>query len=305
MRIILLGGSGLLGRHLARHLVARGDEVLVLGRDAERIRRRVPAGVRVGSWSSDDVTGLASAVSGVDAVVNLAGAPIGPWPWTLGRRRSIVESRLASTRALVAALAALPEDRRPSVFVNLSGTDRYTGQDATEATEASPSGAGFLAELCLAWEAEAVRAGGLGVRVVLLRTGFVLARDAAVLRLYALPFRFGLGGPLGNGRQWMSWIHVDDWVGIACLAIDDERVAGPLNAVAPIPARQADVAAAIGAALGRRSWLAVPAGLIRLALGEASILALGSRRVAPAVVTALGYDFRQPDLAAALLDVLG
>lgn len=305
MRVVLLGGGGLLGRHLARRLVTRGNEVLVLGRNPDRIRRRVPVGARVGGWSPDDVSGLAASVSGADAVVNLAGAPIGPWPWTRRRRRSIVESRLGSTRALVAALAALPAERRPRTLVNASGTDRYTGQDATEATEASPSAEGFLAELCLAWEAEAVRAGGLGVRVVLLRTGFVLARDAAVLRLYALPFRIGLGGRLGNGGQWMSWIHVEDWVGIACLAIDDERVAGPLNAVAPNPARQADVAAAIGAALGRRSWLAAPAALIRLALGEASILALGSRRVAPTVATALGYRFRQPDLLAALRDVLG
>jgi uncharacterized protein (TIGR01777 family) len=142
------------------------------------------------------------------------------------------------------------------------------------------------------------------MRVAILRIGFVLAPDATVLRLYALPFRLGLGGPLGTGQQWMSWIHVDDLVGLFLLALDDPRVDGIVNAVAPQPAREADVAAAIGGALGRRSWLPVPAFLIRLAMGESSILALGSRRIVPARALELGYVHRRPELSAAVAAIL-
>ena len=305
MKVAIVGGSGLLGRHISAELLGRGDRVLILSRDPGRVRRRLSPDVIVTGWSVADPAGLATILGDVDAVINLAGVPVGPRPWTPGRRRAILRSRLDATGAIVAAIARLGSERRPRVLVSASGTDGYTGLDASPATEASPSSDGFLARVCLAWEAEAGRARELGVRVAILRIGFVLARDATVLRLYALPFRLHLGGPLGDGRQWMSWVHVDDVVALFLFALDDRRVDGIVNAVAPQPARQAEVAAAIGAALHRRSWLPVPAPLIRLAMGGASTLALGSRRIVPQRPAELGYRFRRPELRSAVADALG
>jgi len=304
MKVAIVGGSGLIGRHLASSLIGDGADVLVVTRDVDRARRRGAVG-QLAAWSTGDPRALASALSAADAVVNLAGVPIGPWPWWLpGRRRAIVRSRIESTRAIVEALRLLPDDRRPHTLVSVSGTDGYEGMDSVPATESTPFSDGFLARLCRAWEGEARRADALGVRVAIVRIGFVLARGAPAVAVYALPFRFHLGGPLGSGRQWMSWVHLDDVVGLARLAIDDERIDGPLNAVSPEPARQSEVAAAIGSATHRRSWLRIPAPLIRLAMGEAAILPLGSRRILPARALELGYRFRWTDLGPAIADVL-
>lgn len=305
MKVALVGGTGLLGRHIAAALRARGDEVLVLGRRESRWGAcRNPAPGRR-SWVPGDAADLASSLGGCDAVVNLAGTPVGPRPWTRGRRRAILESRLRATRTIVAALVLLPPPDRPRVLVSASGTDAYTGRDAAPATEASEPSHGFLARVCLAWEAEAERARSSGVRVVVLRVGFVLARDAAALRLYALPFRLGLGGPIGDGRQWMSWIHIDDVARIVCAAIDDDGLDGIVNAVGPEPARQAEIAAAIGRALGRRSWLRVPALIVRTVMRSQSILPLGSRRIVPTRLLERGFSFRWTDLESAMADALG
>jgi uncharacterized protein (TIGR01777 family) len=304
VKVAIVGGSGLLGRHLSAGLRDRRDDVMVLSRDPDRARRGINSDIGVARWSSADPAGLAEILRNVDGVINLAGVPVGPLPWTPGRRRAIVASRLDATRSIVAAIGSLPIDERPRVLVNASGTDSYTGRDSAPATESTPSSDGFLARVCLAWEAEAGRARRFGVRVPLIRIGFVLARDAPVLRLFALPFRLHLGGRLGNGRQWMSWIHVDDLVSLLMLALDDERVDGIVNAVTPTPVRESRVAAAIAIALGRRCWLAIPAPLIRVAMGEASILALGSRRVVPTRASELGFRFRWLDLEAAMKDVL-
>jgi uncharacterized protein (TIGR01777 family) len=198
----------------------------------------------------------------------------------------------------------LPNDRRPKVLVNVSGSDSYQGLDETPATEADAGAGGFLGDLCREWEATALAAEAFGVRVTIVRNGFVIGRDAKALGLLVLPFRVHLGGPIGSGRQWMSWVHVDDVTGIMRLAIDSESITGPINAVSPQPARESEVAAAIGSALRRRSWLRVPALPIRLMLGEASVLILGSVRAIPARAVDLGYEFRWPDLRSALADVL-
>jgi uncharacterized protein (TIGR01777 family) len=198
----------------------------------------------------------------------------------------------------------LPPERRPSVLVNVSGSDAYQGLDTAPATESDDRATGFLADLCREWEHAARRAEELGVRVAIVRNGFVIGPDAKALRLLVLPFRLHLGGRLGSGRQWMSWVHVDDVVGIMQLAIDDDRATGPFNAVSPEPARESEVAAAIAAALGRRSWLPAPALPIRLVLGEVSVLVLGSVRAIPTRATALGYRFRWTDLRDAMRDVL-
>jgi hypothetical protein len=302
--IAIAGGSGFIGQHVASSLVARGDDVVVLSREPDRARRRGRTHGRFVPWTGGDPEEASRLLEGVDAVVNVTGVPVGPRPWTPGRRRAIRASRLGPTTTLVEAIRRLPADRRPSVLVNVSGSDGYQGLDATPATEADDRATGFLADLCHEWEAAARAAEELGLRVAIVRNGFVIGPDAKALQLLVLPFRLHLGGPLGSGRQWMSWVHVDDVAGIMRMAIDDRRASGPFNAVSPEPVHEADVAAAIGRALGRRSWLPVPALPIRLALGDVSVLVLGSVRAIPTRAPALGYRFRWTNLDEAVKDVL-
>jgi uncharacterized protein len=302
--IVIAGGSGFIGQHLAASLVARGDDVIVLSRDPGRATRRGRTHGRLARWTGTDPDELAGVLEGVDAVVNVTGVPVGPRPWTPGRRRAIRASRLGPTRTIVEAIRRLPAERRPSVLVNVSGSDGYQGLDATPATEADDRAPGFLADLCHEWEAAARAAEQLGVRVAIVRNGFVIGPDAKALELLVLPFRLHVGGRLGSGRQWMSWVHVDDVVGIMTMAIDTPEARGPFNAVSPEPVHEADVAAAIGRALGRRSWLHVPSLPIRLVLRDVSVLILGSVRAIPTRASALGYRFRWTDLDAAMRDVL-
>jgi uncharacterized protein (TIGR01777 family) len=289
-------------------LTADGWSVDVLSRDASRADRRLPKGARAVAWSGRPDAGsasdLARVLDGASAVVNLAGTPIAPLPWTAGRRRSILQSRLASTAAIVQGIAALPVDRRPGVLVNASGADIYTGRDATPADEQTPPVDDFLGNVCVRWEAAAQAAEPLGVRVVRIRTAVVLARGAVYVRLVSLPFRLFVGGRIGSGRQWFSWIHLDDLVGLYRLAIDDARISGPMNGTSPEPVRERDLAAAMGRAMHRPNWLPVPGWALRLLLREESVLALGSRRVVPSVAAAAGYVFRWSDLTQALADVI-
>ncbi len=304
MNVVILGGSGRIGRALTVSLLSDGHGVVVLSRRPARARAARIDGSTVLGWAPTDLPGLASALAGSDAVINLAGTPVGPWPWTSGRRRAIVDSRLGPTSALVAALASLEPDDRPGVLISVSGTDRYTDVDATEAVESTPSGDGFLAAVCEAWEAHARVAESLGLRVIILRIGFVIAHGGPIMRLFALPFRVGLGGPLGNGRQWFSWVHLDDVVGLIRAALTDDQYSGPINVTSPTPVHQSDLAAAIGRVLHRPARFRTPARLIRLVMGEVSTLALGSRRVVPARALELGYRFRWTDLDAALRHAL-
>ena len=303
MKVAIVGGSGYIGRAIVKALVARGDEVTVLSRSSRQAP--IAPGVSSKTYAVDRPADLARQLFGHDAVVNVAGTPVGPRPWTPGRKRAILSSRIDTTRSVVAALALLPAEGRPSVMVNVSGTDRYTNLPGGPATEASPSAGGFLAALCLDWEAEADRAREVGVRVAIVRVGFVLGRGGHILPLLALPFRLFVGGPIGSGRQWMSWIHLDDVAGIFVAALDDPRIDGPVNAVSPEPIREADMAAAIGAALRRPSWFRVPAVLVRLVMREQATLILDSRRIAPARLQELGYHFRWTDLRSAVADALG
>ncbi len=305
MRVVIAGGSGMVGRHLARALLADGWAVDVLTRDPERIASRLPAGARAVAWTPGSTTGLEGALDGSDGVINLAGVSLGPRPWTPGRKRAILSSRLAATSTIVAALRALPPDRRPAVLVNASGSDVYTGRDREPADESTEPSRDFLADVCLRWEAAAREAEPLGVRVALVRTAIAFAADAPVLRLLALPFRLFVGGRLGSGRQWFSWIHVDDLVGIYRLALTDPSIAGPINGAAPEPCREAELAAALGRTLHRPSWLPAPAWALRLVLRDQATLLIGSRRVVPARALAAGYRFQHAALDEALADVLG
>jgi uncharacterized protein len=307
MKVVLAGGTGLIGTALTRELAGAGHDVAVLTRRPPGAVSGLPEGARAARWSpGGPAADWAGVLEGAGAVVNLAGASVGTRPWTAGRRREILESRLHATSVLVAAMATLPAAARPGALVSASGVDYY-GERGDEVLdeESAPGDAAFLAGVCARWEAAACEAEPLGVRVVRARTGLVLARQALALRLQALPFRLFAGGPTGSGRQWVSWVHLDDVVGLYALAAQDGALSGPLNLVAPEPVRSADLAAAIGRALRRPVWLRQPAPLLRLALRRQSELLLVGHRVLPRVALGRGYEFRRPVLGPALAEALG
>jgi hypothetical protein len=302
MKIVIAGGSGFLGRALTGRLVADGHQVLVLTRGGEPSRPW--EGTRsTAAWIPNGTAGdWAAAMDGADAVVNLAGASIGDARWTKERKAAIVDSRIDATRSLVAAVGGLRNP--PSVFVSSSAQGYYGDRRDEELTEDAAPSRDFLAGVCVRWEAEARKAADK-CRVVTLRTGIVLAADGGALPRMLLPFRLGAGGPFGAGRQFMSWIHVDDWVGIARLALRDPHVDGPVNLGSPAPVRNREFAGALGRALHRPSLVRTPALALRLALGEmAQPLLLASTRMVPAAALACGYRFEHSDVAGALKAVL-
>ena len=304
MKVAIVGGTGLVGRALTRSLIGDGHDVLVLSRDPSRRAGRVEAPARIAAWSTADNVGLARAIDSVDAVVCVAGARVAPLRWTKRRKRTITSSRTETIGAIVDALARLPADRRPARLVVVSGIDAYPespGDDPVPWTEADPMGGEFLARVSKAVEDEADRAETLGVRVAKLRQGHVLARDAELVWYLALPVRLFFGGRLGSGRQWMSWVHIDDSVALFRRAITD--LDGVVNVTSPGAVRQIDFVRAVARRVHRPVWFPTPAWLVRLVLGEQAALLLGSRRVAPARAEAVGYDFRYRTIDDALDDV--
>lgn len=280
MRVAVLGGSGFIGRHLQQALERRGDAV-------------VQASLR-------DPQAGANAVRDCDVIVNLAGEPIAQ-RWTAAAKRAIVESRTVAPRAMLAALAAAPF--RPSAYISASAVGYYGTSETRTFAEDDGPGNGFLAETCAAWEQEAQRAEGLGMRVAVIRTGVVLANDGGALQKMLPPFRLGLGGKIGTGSQWFSWIHSDDAVGIYLLAVDG--ASGILNATSPHPQTNETVTSALGRALHRPTILPAPAFVLRAMLGEGADVLLEGQRVVPARTEALGYRFRFPALEDALADLVG
>lgn len=293
MKVVVAGANGLIGSHLVRALRGRGDEVAALVRSP-----RAPGDVR---WDPGSADGWTRALDGCDAVVNLAGANVGAKRWSEGYKREIRESRIRSTRALVDAMAAA--ERRPRVFVSASAVGYYGGRGDEEVTESTPAGSDFLAQVCREWEGEASRAEQLGVRTVLLRTGVVLDRNDGALKKMIPPFKAFVGGPVGSGRQWVPWIHIEDEVGIILWAIDG-GVRGPVDAVSPNPARMKEFARELGRALGRPALFPVPGAALRLAVGEMAEVLLDGQKASARKAVDGGYRFRFGDLPGALRDVL-
>jgi len=299
MNVFVTGATGLIGRAVCEALLARGHRVTALSRSAAAATTRLPAGVRMvtgdpaapGAWQEE--------LARTDACVNLAGEPLAGGRWTAERKRRIRESRVASTRNVAAAIRA----GGPAVLVSGSAVGFYGTRGDEVLGEGAAAGEGFLAEVCREWEGAAAAAAARA-RVVLLRTGIVLARHGGALPRLVRPFELFAGGPLGGGAFFQPWIHLADEVGLVLLALEDERVSGPLNAVAPEPVRNRELARAIGAVLGRPSAVPAPAFAIRLVLGEMADTVLASQRVVPEKAVALGYRFRFPELEAALRDLL-
>lgn len=254
-------------------------------------------------WSPETGAGAwAVAVQAADVVINLAGEGIADKRWSPARKEAILQSRVQATRAIAAVLR---EAVRPAVFLSGSAIGIYGHRGDDIVTEADAPGSDFLSHVCVSWEAEANAVADV-TRVVLLRTGIVLARDGGALPQMALPFRFFAGGPVGSGRQFVSWVHRDDWIGLVIWAMERTAIAGPLNLTAPEPVRNSEFARELGNALGRPSFLPAPAFALRLALGElADTALLSSQRVIPAAAAAGGFAFRYPSLREALQSIYG
>ena len=298
MHILLTGGTGLMGRALCRHWAQQGHQLTVWSRRPQQVAALCGAGVR-GIGRLEELP-----EEPLDAVVNLAGAPIADRPWTRKRKALLWASRISLSEKLLAWLEARAQ--KPRVLLSGSAVGWYGDGGERELHEDSPPvSKDFAAQLCGAWEETAQRAEDLGIRVVLLRTGLVLAKDGGMLKRLLPPFKLGLGGPLGSGRQWMPWIHLADQIALIDFLLQHEQASGPYNACAPQPVRNRQFSQALGRALGRPAIVPAPAFVLRLVLGELSGLLLGGQRALPTRLSAAGFRFRFTDLDAALEDILG
>ena len=305
MRVIITGGSGMIGRALARNLADDGHEVIVLSRGPERATR-LPDRVRAERWDGRSAEGWAARVDGADAIVNLAGENIGGTTlleilfghWTPERKRRILASRVNAGRAVVQAIERAAH--KPKLVVQSAAVGYYgTGREAPQ-PESSPPGDDFLARVCVDWEASTARVESMGVRRVVFRSGVVLTPLGGILPLLLLPFRLFAGGRLGSGNQWFPWVHIDDQVAAIRFAIENDRARGTFNLCAPHTLRNREAVPIIARALRRPAWLPVPAFALRLLLGEKNILVLDGQQAPPDRLVGLGFKFLRPRLEDAL-----
>jgi uncharacterized protein len=305
MRVTVTGASGLIGRALVDELLEQGTQVTVLSRDPTRVRER--PGVEAVRWDPLSEPAPVEALAGADAVVHLAGENVAQ-RWSERAKRAIVESRVTGTRNLLAGLKDAERaegGRAPRTLISGSAIGYYGAHGEEPLDEEAPAGNDFLADTCVAWEAEAQKAAALGMRVVLVRTGVVLDREGGALKKMLPPFQLGLGGPVAGGRQFISWIHRDDLVGMITTALADERWSGAVNGTAPEPVTNRELSRALGHALHRPSLLPVPGIALQLLYGEMAEIVTTGARVVPAKALVLGYSFRHGELDEALRSALG
>ena len=302
MQIVVTGGTGFIGRHLCALLCQEGHGITLLTRRREEAQRLCGATVSAIEWNGREAGAWERCLEGADAVVNLAGAPIADGRWTDARKRLLTESRVLTTRLLADAMSR--RTSKPRTLISASGIGYYGASDDCVLDEGAARGKGFLADLCLAWEAEALRTAEFGVRVVLLRTGMVLELDGGALLKMLLPFRFFAGGPIMPGTQWVSWIHRRDHIGLIQWILTTPHVSGPVNAVAPEAVTMKRFCQVLGRVLQRPSWLPVPRFALQAALGELGTLMTTGQRVNPAKALSGGYVFRYPTLEPALRAIM-
>jgi uncharacterized protein (TIGR01777 family) len=297
MHILLTGGTGLIGRQLCQHWLAQGHRLTVWSRHPEQVARLCGDAVR-------GVASLQEVIGPVDAVINLAGAPIADRLWTHKRKALLWSSRISLTETLLAWLESLAE--KPAVLISGSAVGWYGDGGERELTEASgPVQDDFPSQLSVAWEETAQRAEALGIRVVLVRTGLVLAAEGGFLSRLLLPFKLALGGPIGNGRQWMPWVHINDQIALIDFLLHQRDASGPYNACAPHPVRNREFAKTLGQVLHRPAFMPMPAFALKVGLGELSGLLLGGQKALPERLLAAGFTFQFTELKAALDDLSG
>lgn len=302
MKVAVTGATGTIGSALVRELLVRGDEVIALSRRPSRARATL--GIEAAGWERPkSEPAPVDALRGRDGVVNLLGEPLAQ-RWTEAAKQEIRDSRILGTRNLVAALAELAEGERPRVLVSQSGIDWYGARGDEPVDESEPPASDFLAQIIADWEAEARRAEELGVRVVTTRTGMVLSESGALEKMLP-PFRLGVGGPVAGGRQYVSWVHLDDVAGALAFCLHTEAATGPVNVTAPEPVTNREFSKALGQVLRRPAVMPVPALALKLLYGEMAVVVTTGRRAAPRRLQGLGYEFRRPDLEDALRDATG
>lgn len=304
MRIVVTGGTGFIGRALCRRLADASHSVTVLTRNPEAAKAVLYHAVAIAPWQGfrGPTEELAKALGACDVVINLAGAPVAEGRWTPPTKELLRQSREGTTSAIVTTLAKLKTS--PVLLVNASAIGYYGPRGDEELTETASSGDGFLASLCREWEGAARAAERLGVRVVMPRIGMVLGKDGGALAKMLPIFRLGVGGPLGRGTQWVSWIHLDDLVDLLMFLMD-HAASGPINATAPHPVTNAEFSKTLGQVLGRPAFLPTPGFAMKVLFGEmADELLLTGQRVVPHQAHSMGFHFRYPFLSGALHDIL-
>lgn len=300
-RVTLTGATGLIGPQLLQALRASGAEVTILTRDPESAREKL-GDVEAIAWDLMGEPAPVAALAGRDAVVHLAGEPVAQ-RWSPKVKRAIEESRVQGTRNLIEGLRGA--NPRPATLISSSAIGYYGPHGEEPLDEEAPAGNDFLAQVCLEWEAEAAKATELGLRVVQVRTGVVLDSSGGALAKMLPPFRLGVGGPVAGGRQYISWIHTADLVGMMVAAISDQRWVGPVNGTAPEPLHNRDFSRVLGRVLKRPALLPVPAVALQLLYGEMAEIVTTGARVVPAKPLVLGYEFQHPELEEALRSALG
>lgn len=295
MKALITGATGFVGRRLLEQI----SQPVIVSRDAAKAQRQFPR-ASVCNWDPQREPAPAAAFEGVEAVFHLAGEPVAEGRWTAAKKQRIRDSRVVGTRNLVAGLAKL--ERRPPVLVSASAVGYYGSRGEELLDETSAPANDFLGDVCRAWEDEARRAESLGVRVVHLRIGIILGPKGGALGKMLPIFKLGLGGPLGNGRAWMPWIHLDDIVGLLLHAAAHDEIRGPMNAVGPQPVTNREFTKTLASVVRRPAIFPAPGLGLRLALGEFAQVLLASQRVVPRVAQASGYQFQYPQLRSALVD---
>ncbi|MEZ4866522.1 MAG: TIGR01777 family oxidoreductase [Caldilineaceae bacterium] len=303
MRIIVTGGTGLIGKVLCRALLADGHLVTVLSRNPDQARGLL-RGLRVEKWDAQSTTGLPAIINGADAVVNLAGAGIADAPWTEKRKHVIRESRIRVGLVLDEVIQEVAQ--KPKIFIQASAVGYYGVHNDDELiTETTPAGSDFLAKVCFDWEmSTSMLSKKLGIRRPILRTGIVLSNDGGAFPKITLPFKFFAGGPLGNGKQWMPWIHIEDEVRAIQFLLENEKADGPFNLCAPNPVTNKEFSEIVGATMRRPAFLPAPAFALKTVLGKMSTILLDGQRAVPAKLEALGFSFKHPTAREAIAALL-
>jgi len=305
MKIAITGATGFVGSYLVKRLQAEGEQIIILTRNVNHADRVFPKSafpnVEIVAYNPHQSGDWQKVISGCDGVVNLAGASIGEGRWTPERKQEIINSRKIGTQKLVEAIANA--ERKPSVLVNASAIGYYGTSETASYEESSPPGDDFLAEVCVAWEAEAQKVKDLGLRLAILRFGVVLGMGGAIAKMLPV-FKLFAGGTIGTGKQWFSWIEVDDLVNLIVAALKQPEIQGVYNATSPNPVRMAEFCHTLGDVVHRPSWLPVPAFALELLMGDAAMVVLEGQKVLPKRTLDSGFTYKYPDLKSALKSFL-